>query len=86
MARADGGFVVGWVDSAAAPQGQVYLQSYTKDGELQDVNQVVSVDGVKTINNSANIEFAELTDGSLVAVWGGMLGVARRTSMVERSN
>jgi hypothetical protein len=74
MARADGGFVVGWVDSAAAPQGQVYLQSYTKDGELQGVNQVVSVDDVNTINNSENIEFAELRDGSLVAVWNAWRG------------
>ena len=74
MARADGGFVVGWVDSAAAPQGQVYLQSYTKDGELQGVNQVVSVDDVNTINNSENIEFAELTNGSLVAVWNAWRG------------
>ena len=71
-ARSDGGFVVGWVD-ANAPQ-QVYLQSYTADGEAQGGNQVVSVDDVTTVNNSANIEFAELTDGSLVAVWNGWSG------------
>ena len=73
-ARSDGGFVVGWVDSAAPPQGQVYLQSYTAGGEAQGDNQVVSVDDVTAINNSVNIEFAELTDGSLVAVWNGWAG------------
>jgi hypothetical protein len=32
-AQSDGGFVVGWADAAAPPQGQVYLQSYTAVGE-----------------------------------------------------
>ena len=73
-ARSDGGFVVGWADAAAPPQGQVYLQSYTAGGELQGDNQVVSVDDVTTINNSVNIELTELTDGSLVAVWNAWNG------------
>lgn len=73
-ARSDGGFVVGWADAAAVPQGQVYLQSYTASGESQGGNQLVSVDDVTTINNSVNIELAELTDGSLVAVWNAWKG------------
>ena len=54
-ARSDGGFVVGWTDAAALPQGQVYLQSYTAAGEPQGGNHVVSVDDVTTINNSENL-------------------------------
>ena len=73
-ARSDGGFVVGWADAAAPPQGQVYLQSYTAAGEPQGDNQLVSVDDVTTINNSVNIELTELTDGSLVAVWNAWNG------------
>jgi hypothetical protein len=86
-ARSDGGFVVGWTDAAALPQGQVYLQSYTAAGELQGGNQVVSVDNVTTINNSENLEFAELTDGSLVAVWNAWSGsqnIYGRTFKLQR--
>ena len=71
-ARSDGGFVVGWVD-AKAPQ-QVYLQSYAENGLTQGTNRVVSIDDIKTINNSEKIEFTELSDGSLVAVWDAWNG------------
>ena len=71
-ARSDGGFVVGWVD-AKAPQ-QVYLQSYAENGLAQGTNRVVSIDDIKTINNSEKIEFTELSDGSLVAVWDAWNG------------
>jgi hypothetical protein len=86
-ARSDGGFVVGWTDAAALPQGQVYLQSYTAAGEPQGGNHVVSVDDVTTINNSENLEFAELTDGSLVAVWNawnGSQNIYGRTFKLQR--
>ena len=71
-ARSDGGFVVGWVD-AKAPQ-QVYVQSYAADGTAQGANQAVSIDDVLTVNDSTNIEFTELTDGSLVAAWDAWKG------------
>ena len=71
-ARSDGGFVVGWVD-AAAPQ-QVYVQSYAANSMAQGANRIVSVDDVLTVNNSTNVEFAELTNGSLVAVWDAWNG------------
>jgi hypothetical protein len=71
-ARSDGGFVVGWVD-ATAPQ-QVYVQSYAANSMAQGANRIVSVDDVLTVNNSTNVEFAELTNGSLVAVWDAWNG------------
>ena len=71
-ALSDGGFVIGWVDSAA-PQ-QVYLQLYSADGSKRGEDKVVSVDDTITINNSQNIEFAELTGGSIAVVWDAWKG------------
>ena len=86
-ARSDGGFVVGWVD-AKAPQ-QVYLQSYAENGLAQGTNRVVSIDDIKTINNSEKIEFTELSDGSLVAVWdawNGSRNIFGRTFSVHKDD
>lgn len=71
-ALSDGGFVIGWIDSMSPQQG--YLQVFSADGSKRGSDKIVSVDDVTTINNSQNIEFAELTDGSLVAVWDAWKG------------
>lgn len=72
ISLSDGGFIVGWVDSTA-PQ-QVYMQLFADDGSRRGTNLTVSIDNVTTVNNSQNIEFTELSGGSLVAVWDAWKG------------
>ncbi len=83
IARSDGGFLVGWMQSTA-PQ-HVYLQAYAPSGLPEGNNQLVSVDGTLNVSSSQNIELLELDDGSVLAAWDGKNGGSNIFARILRS-
>ena len=69
IANDKGGFLVGWTDNIHANGGAVYVQEF--DGYTQKIgsNALVSDDGVKSLNNSKDIELEMLSDNSFIAAW-----------------
>lgn len=68
--------MVSWTQSNA-PQ-HAYLQTFEGSGRKIGRNQVISIDEDRAIVGSQHVEFAELDDGSFVAVWSN--GNALRTA------
>ncbi|MEK9878137.1 MAG: thrombospondin type 3 repeat-containing protein, partial [Betaproteobacteria bacterium] len=66
LAREDGGFVIAW-ENEQTPY-HVYVQAYSSAGEPEGDNQAVSQDEEKS-RAGGNIELAQLTGGSFIAVW-----------------
>ena len=66
LARQDGGFVIAW-ENEQTPY-HVYVQAYSSAGVPEGDNQAVSQDEEK-LRAGSNIELAELTGGSFIAVW-----------------
>ena len=72
IARSDGGFVIGWTDTA--PPQQVYLQAYAAGGSPEGINEVISRDPDFAVASSSEIELVELTSGRFVAAWTAFKG------------
>ena len=74
IARSDGGFVIGWTDTA--PPQQVYLQAYAAGGSPEGINEVISRDPDFAVASSSEIELVELTSGRFVAAWTAFKGTS----------
>jgi hypothetical protein len=67
VARVGGGFTVGWTDHSNTRE--VYLYSYDASGAPVGQRRSASFDEIAILTANDNVEMAELTSGSLVAVW-----------------
>ena len=64
-----GGYIVGWTDNIHINGGAVYAQKFDGFSTKIGSNILLNDDGIVSLNNSKDVDFAELEDGSVVAVW-----------------
>jgi len=73
-ADSEGGFLVGWTDNIHINGGAVYAQRFDTAANKIGSNIHLNDDGVIDLNNSKDVEIAELQDGSFVAAWDAWSG------------
>ena len=84
-----GGFIVGWTDNIHINGGAVYAQRFDGFSIKLGSNVLLNDDGIVNLNNSKDVDFVELEDGSVVAAWDSWDGTrdifARTLSFDEKT-